>query len=71
MTSRSAKKSAKKSAKRFAKKSAKKSADKRKLTGYEKFVNQEMKKIESDPHYKNLMIQEKLDLIKKVWKAVR
>lgn len=67
MTSRSAKRSTKRTAKR----SAKRSADKRKLSGYEKFVNQEMKKMESDPHYKNLTMQEKLNLLKKVWEAVR
>ena len=67
MTSRSTKKLAK----RLAKRSAKRSADKRKLSGYERFVNKEMKKMNSDPHYKNLTMQEKMNLIKKVWEAVR
>jgi predicted metal-dependent hydrolase len=71
LAKKSAKRLAKKSAKRLAKKSAKRSADKHKLSGYERFVNQEMKKMENDPHYMNLNDTKKLDLIKKVWEAVR
>jgi len=46
----------------------KRSTDKRKL---ERFVHQQMKKMETDPLYKNLTMQEKMNLIKKVWIAVR
>ena len=49
----------------------KRSVDKRKLSGYERFVNQQMKKINTDPRYNNLTMQEKLNLIENVWKAVR
>lgn len=69
MTSRSAKRSDKRSTKRS--KSVKRSADKRKLSGYERFVHQQMKKMETDPHYKNLTMQEKMNLIEQVWRAVR
>jgi hypothetical protein len=30
-----------------------------------------MKKMETDPHYKNLTMQEKMNLIEQVWRAVR
>ena len=52
-------------------KPAKRSPAKRKLRGYERFVHQQMKKMETDPLYKNLTMQEKMNLIKKVWIAVR
>ena len=52
-------------------KPAKRLSDKRKLSGYERFVHQQMKKMETDPLYKNLTMQEKMNLIKKVWIAVR
>ena len=69
LAKRSAKRSTKRSAKRS--KSVKRSAGKRKLSGYERFVHQQMKKMETDPHYKNLTMQEKMNLIEQVWKAVR
>ena len=49
MPSRSTKKS----------KPAKRSPDKRKLRGYERFVHQQMKKMETDPLYKNLTMKKK------------
>jgi len=52
-------------------KPVKRSPDKRKLRGYERFVHQQMKKMETDPLYKNLTMQEKINLIKKAWIAVR
>ena len=75
MASRSTKRSKQvkrsKPAKRSTKKSVKRSSDKRKLSGYERFVHKQMKKMENDPHYKNLTMQEKMNLIEKVWIAVR
>jgi hypothetical protein len=52
-------------------KPAKRSPDKHKLRGYERFVHQQMKKMETDPDYKNLTMQEKMNLIKNVWIAFR
>jgi hypothetical protein len=62
----------KKSAKRSSvQRNLKKKSYKKRLSGYERFVHQQMKKMETDPLYKNLTMQEKMNLIKKVWIAVR
>ena len=50
-------------------KPSKKIDDKRKLTGYQRFVYQQMKKMNADVKYNVLTPQDKLKLIAALWKA--